>query len=117
MEPSVGNTMRMVRLLVILLVAPFAALPQYNPRGVSGVVTDKRGNALPGSAVLLENSVNQSVVSFITGKDGGYHFDGLRDDIDYTLKARYRKYWSERKTLSKFNAAKRAKINLMIPID
>ena len=117
MYSKLSGLTKIVRLLVVLLVAGLAALPQYSPRAVSGVVTDKRGNALPGSAVQLENPVNQSVVSYITGKDGVYHFDGLRDDIDYTVRAKYRKYWSERKTLSKFKSAKHLKVNLVIPIE
>lgn len=108
---------RIVRLLVILLVAGLPAPPQYSVRGVSGVVTDKRGNALPGAAVQLENPVSLSVVSYITGKDGAYHFDGLRDDVDYTLRAKYRKYWSERKTLSKFKSSQHLRIDLVIPIE
>jgi len=108
---------RVVRFSLILLLAGLPSLPQVEVRGVSGVVTDKRGNALPGAAVELENTNDLSVMSYITGKDGGYHFAGLRDDIDYTLKAKYRKYWSQRKTLSKFNSSKHLKIELVIPIE
>ena len=108
---------RIVRLLVILLITGLPAPPQYSPRDVSGVVTDKRGNTLPGAAVQLENPINLAVVSYITGKDGAYHFDGLRDDVDYTLRAKYRKYWSERKTFSKFKSATHARIDLVIPIE
>lgn len=84
---------------------------------MTGLVTDKRGNTLPGAAVQLENTNNLSIMSYITGKDGCYHFSGLYDNIDYTLKAKYRKYWSKRKTLSKFDSSKHPEVDLVIPID
>jgi hypothetical protein len=86
-------------------------------RSVTGVVTDKRGNVLPGAAVQLENTATLLIMSYITGKDGRYHFRNVNDDIDYTLKAKYRKYWSERKTLSKFNSSKHPVVDLVIPIE
>lgn len=90
---------------------------QSGARTVTGVVTDKSGNTLPQAVVLLENTSNLTVRSYITAKDGQYHFDGVNDDVDFTLKARYRNYWSSKKTLSKFNSSKRPEINLVIPID
>ena len=108
---------RTVRLGVILFLILLPCLPQAALRGVTGVVTDKRGNALPGAAVQLENAATLSIVSYITGKDGRYHFNGLSDDIDYTLKAKYRNLWSERKTLSKFNSSKHPEVALVIPTE
>ena len=103
--------------ILLLLLIGFPSLPQFEVRTVSGVVTDKRGNALPGAAVQLENLNNLSIMSYITGKDGCYHFNGLLDDVDYALKAKYRSYWSGRKTLSKFNSSKNPRIELVIPIE
>lgn len=101
----------------MLLFAGSSRLPQEEVRSVTGVVTDKRGNALPGAAVQLENTVSLSVTSNITDKNGRYHFNRLADDIDFTLKARYRTYWSQRKKLSKFNSSKHPEIDLVIPIE
>lgn len=42
---------------------------------VSGVVTDKRGNALSSAAVQLENLNNLSIMFYITGIDGCYQFN------------------------------------------
>jgi hypothetical protein len=106
-----------VRLSVLLLLIGFPSLPQFEVREVTGVVTDERGNALPGAAVLLENLNNLSIMSYITGKDGCYYFNGLHDDIDYTLRAEYQNYCSERKTLSKFNSSKHPRIELVVPIE
>jgi hypothetical protein len=108
---------RAVVLIAITLLAWLPCEPQNSPRPVTGIVTDKRGNSLPGAVVQLENTRNLIVQSFITKQDGRYHFEGLNDDIDYTLRARYRNYWSEQKTLSKFNGSARPEVNLVIPIE
>ena len=106
-------------LIAITLLAwlPCESQSHDGPRPVTGIVTDKRGNSLPGAVVQLENTRNLTVQSFITKQDGRYHFEGLSDDIDYTLRARYRNYWSEPKTLSKFNGSARPEVNLVIPIE
>ena len=105
---------------LIAAIALLAWLPcdsQFTPRTVTGVVTDKRDNALPEAVVQVENTVSLTIRSYVTGKDGRYYFNGLNDDVDYTLKARYRNYWSEPKTLSKFNSSTHPEVNLMIPIE
>jgi|ERR1700678_2602518 hypothetical protein len=115
----------MVRLsaLLLLLWLPGAAQTKNQTRdlpdirAITGVVTDKRGNALPGAAVQLENSATLAIMSCITAKDGGYHFSNLDSDIDYTVKAKYRRYWSSRRKISKFNSSKHPEVNLMIPIE
>jgi hypothetical protein len=108
---------RAMRVSAILLVAWLPGLPQFEMRRVTGVVTDKRGNALSHATVQLEDTVTLSVRSYITGKDGHYHFGRLYDDVDYTLRAEYRNHWSARKTLSKFNSSKHPEVDLIIPID
>lgn len=101
--------------IALLTLVPGSA--QYHPREVTGLVTDKRGNALPGAAVQLENTANLAVRSYITGKDGRYHFAGLNDNVDFTLRAKYRRFWSPQKTLSKFNSSTHPEVDLVIPID
>jgi hypothetical protein len=105
----------LVSVMALLILAPCNA--QFKQRDVSGVVTDARGNALPSVSVELENTRDQTVRSYITGKDGRYHFNGLNDDIDYTLKAKYKNWWSKPKTLSKFDGSVHAEVDLVIPID
>lgn len=112
-----GMLGKAVLVVAMALLAQLPCQAQFNLRTVTGVVTDKRGNVLPGAVVQLEDSVTLSIRSYITGKDGRYHFSELNDDIDYTLKARYRKYWSETKTLSRFNSSTHPEVNLVIPID
>lgn len=104
-------------LVLLLLAVSLPCRPQSGIRDVAGVVTDKRGNTLPGVSVQLENTVTLSVMSYITGKDGSYHFNGLSDDVDYRLRAKYHKFWSAQKRVSKFNSSPHPRIDLLIPID
>ena len=107
----------LVRISVLLLLLWFPSPSEPAWRSVAGVVRDKAGNTLPQSVVLLENEADLSVRSYITGADGRYHFSEVSYEYDYTLKARYRKYWSKTKTLSCFNSAAHPEIDLMIPIE
>ena len=109
------NKAPFLALLLLGAIAPCWA--QSGIRGVTGIVTDKAGNSLPGTVVQLENTVTLSVISYITGKDGRYHFNGLSEDVNYGLRAKYRRYWSPKKTLSKFNSSRHPRIDLVIPID
>jgi hypothetical protein len=109
---------RTILISAMLLLLGVPGVPQlFNLRALNGVVTDKRGNTLPGAAVQLENANTLIVMSYITGKDGHYHFNQLHDDVDYTVKAKYRNYWSEQKTLSKFDSSKTPEIDLVVPIE
>jgi hypothetical protein len=59
---------QMHKFLVLLLLAiSVPCLPQTGIRNVTGIVTDKRGNTLPGAVVQLENTVTLTVMSCITG--------------------------------------------------
>jgi hypothetical protein len=105
----------LISTVALLVLAPCEG--QFKERDVSGVVTDARGNALPQVAVQLENTATLAVRSYITGKDGRFRFNGLNDDTDFTLRAKYRNYWSKTKTLSKLNEEIHPEVNLVIPID
>jgi hypothetical protein len=90
---------------------------QFKPRVLTGKVVDARGNALPGAVIQLEDTTTLVVRSYITQKDGLYHFTGLSDDVDYEVRAHYREHWSDRKTLSEFDSSAKPQIDLTIPID
>lgn len=86
-------------------------------RSVSGIVTDAAGNALPGTVVQCENTVNLNIQSYIARKDGGYTFRELNPDVEFVLKAHYKRWWSKPATLSKFNEEREAHIDLVIPVE
>jgi hypothetical protein len=99
------------------LLISFAVTSQFTTRTVTGAVTDKRGNPLGGAVVQVEDTITLMVRSYITDKDGQYHFTGLSNDVDFTLRARYRKYWSKPKTLSKFDSSAHPRIDFVIAIE
>jgi hypothetical protein len=104
------------RRALIVLALVTSAFGQ-DSREVTGVVTDSRGNPLPGAAVQIENSRTMEIASYLTKDDGKYYFHQLSRDIDYTLKAKYKRWWSKEKLLNKLNAAKEVTIDLTIPIE
>jgi hypothetical protein len=101
----------------LALLVSLPCTSDFMNRTVTGTVTDKRGNTLSGAVVQVENTINLTVRSYITDKNGEYHFTGLSEDVDYILRARYKTYWSKPKTLSKFDSSTHPKIDLIIPID
>ena len=106
---------RTVRLSALLLVGWLPGTSQFELRSVAGTVVDRKGNALQNADVRLENTLTFSVSTYITGKDGRFHFTRLRDDIDFTLKAHYRTLWSKPRTLSQFDSSKHREVELVIP--
>jgi hypothetical protein len=86
-------------------------------RSLTGEVTDKAGNALPGAVVQIENTKTLDVRSFITDKTGRYCFNELFDDVDYIVRAHYRTTWSRARTLSKFNSKENPQLTLVVPVD
>jgi Carboxypeptidase regulatory-like domain len=110
-------TKTIVRISTLFLLLWFPSPSEPAWRSVAGMVKDAAGNALPTSVVQLENEADLSVRSYITGVDGRYHFSEVSYDVDYTLKARYRKYWSKAKSLSQFNSAAHPEIDLIIPVE
>lgn len=109
------NTIIRVSALLVLVAPPWVS--QGGERSVSGVVMDQRGNVLPKAVVQIENTAFLTVKSYATGNDGRYHFLGLNSNIDYTLRAHYKRHWSKPKTLSKFSSSSHPAIDLAIPIE
>ncbi len=103
--------------LAISIVLLAIALAGGDSRSISGLVVDKRGNPLPGAIVQIDNSITKEVQSYIVQKDGRYLFRDLNPDVDFELHALYRGRVSKIWTLSKFNGAKNAKMDFVIPID
>ncbi len=104
--------------VALLIIASALSAPSAGRvRSVSGVVIDRRGNTLKGAAVQIENTASLQIASSLTRDDGRYFFHQLNPDIDYTLKAKYKRWWSKPKNLSKFDSKETAEINLEIPVE
>jgi len=100
-----------------LLAVCFTLSVGQRGRSVSGTVTDAAGNTLPGTVVQCENTVTLNVQSYIVRQDGGYIFNQLNPDVEFILKAHYKRWWSKPVTLSKFNEDHDPRINLVIPVE
>jgi hypothetical protein len=64
--------------------------------------------------VQLENCATLEVRSYITQKDGQYHFSGLKYDVEYQVWAKRGDRHSPRKTVSQFNEKPSVSIDLML---
>jgi hypothetical protein len=83
-------------------------------RSVQGVVTDNQENPIDGAVVQLKDTRSLQIRSFITRKNGTFHFHGLSRDIDYELRADHQGASSDSRRLSAFDSRSQAVINLKI---
>jgi hypothetical protein len=83
-------------------------------RTVTGVVTDKSENPLPGSVVFLRNVRTSAVSSRFADKDGVYRFSGLDPNADYEVHAELDGNKSAVKTMSALDNRKEMNLNLKI---
>ncbi len=102
---------------VLLLIGLAAAQgKQQNASGrlLTGRVLDHEDSPLVSSVVYLTNTRTRAVKTYIVGKDGGYRFPALSQNIDYEVYAQYKGHKSDTKTLSQFDSRPNANINLKI---
>jgi hypothetical protein len=83
-------------------------------RSVEGIVSNPKGEPVADAVVLLKDSKTLQVRSFITLKDGSYHFYGLTPDVSYDVRADLGKESSGTKTVSSFNDKKKITLNLKL---
>ena len=81
-------------------------------RTVSGQVTDKSEDPVPGSVVFLKNLRTSSVSSRFADKDGNYKFSGLDPNADYELHAEMGEMQSSVKTMFSLDSRKEMTLNL-----
>lgn len=83
---------------------------------MEGVVSNSSGSPAHGAVVQLKDTKSLQIRSFITQKDGAYHFFGLSKDVDYELKAEHPPTGSSSstKTLTVFDGREKAVINLKL---
>ena len=85
-----------------------------NVRSLHGQVGDGDENPLEKAVVYLKNKRSLQIRTFITGKDGNYHFHGLSPNVDYEVRAEYNGVPSNTRTLSSFDSRKAVYLNLKI---
>jgi len=103
----------------VLFLVPAAFTPvvhaqNFGVRQLNGKVLNGNDAPLPGAIVYVQNSRNNDIKSYISEKDGAYHFANLSADTDYTLWAAYQGKKSSTKTLSSFDTRKQVYVDLKI---
>jgi hypothetical protein len=83
-------------------------------RSLQGLVTLPDESPAEGAVVKLKNLKTLQVRSYITQKDGKYHFQNLSTNIDYEVTADFREFASSTRTLSVFDSRFEAIINLKL---
>jgi hypothetical protein len=77
-------------------------------------VRDSNGAAVPGATVLLKDTKTLQIRSYITQSDGTYHFFGLSNDINYSVRAQHNDMTSPSKLVSVFDSHKFIKVDLKL---
>jgi hypothetical protein len=102
---------------VLLLIGLAAAQgKQQNASGrlLTGRVLDHDDSPVASSVVYLTNTRTRAVKTYIVGKDGGYRFPALSQNIDYEVYAQFNGRKSDTKTVSQFDSRPNVNINLKL---
>lgn len=108
---------RFAALLLILFLAAFAfAQKSKGPieKSITGVVSDAKGDPIPGAVVQLKNMKTLQIRSFIARDKGAYIFQGLAADVDWEVKAMSDGKFSKARTVSTFDNHTAVTVNLQI---
>ena len=112
--PTVKRRLLQEALPLLLVLAAFTcfAVAQQS-RLLYGTVKDGV-EPVRGAVVQLENLQTLEVRSYVTQRDGAYHFTGLNPDTDYQVWARRDDKESSKKMVSKFDSAAKVKVDLAL---
>ena len=72
-------------------------------RYLHGTVTDETNQPVAGALVTLHNAKTNDKLTFITKKDGRYHFEDLSFNVDYSVQARFKKEMSSERKISQYD--------------
>jgi len=73
-------------------------------RYLHGTVTDDTNQPVAGALVTLFNSKTNDKLTFITKRDGRYHFEDLSFNVDYNVQARYKNETSTQRKISQYDS-------------
>ncbi len=73
-------------------------------RYLHGTVTDGTNQPVAGALVTLTDDKAHDKLTFITKKDGRYHFEDLSFSSDYAVQARYKKEASTERKISQYDS-------------
>jgi hypothetical protein len=84
-------------------------------RSIEGIVTvEDSDQPVEGAIVQLKDLKSLQVRSFVTKKDGRYHFFGLSINNDYEVKGEHQGAVSKTRMLSVYDARKKAIMDLKL---
>jgi hypothetical protein len=83
-------------------------------RIIHGEVMDLSDAPLEKSVVYLKNVRTLRIITFITGKDGSFHFNGLNNNVDYEIRAEHDNALSSTRTISSLDGRKDIQVNLKV---
>jgi hypothetical protein len=101
-------------MLACVLAAAALVYAQEGKRSIHGTVTYRGGEPAAEAAVELENGSTRQVVSQRTDARGRYHFAGLDPDLEYSVSATKKGYWSKRHSVSKFSSKNEMTVDLTL---
>ena len=85
-------------------------------RTIVGRVADGADNPLADAVVYLTNTKTADIRTYITDKEGAFHFSALAQNVDYHVYAKLKDRKSDVKTLSQFDNRPQVVMNLRIDV-
>ncbi len=107
-------TIRFAIIVALVLCFATALAAQSQSRSLSGKVLDSSDRGIPKAIVYLKNTKTLVIKTYIADQDGGFHFPGLSQNLDYELYAESDGKRSDTKTVSSFDTRNKLQINLRI---
>jgi hypothetical protein len=104
----------LLAMVALVLVAPRAVAQDFGVKQLEGKVLSGQDAPVGGAIVYLQNSRNNDIKSYISDKDGTYHFADISADTDYTVWAAFQGKKSPTKTVSAFDSRKKVFLDLHI---
>lgn len=110
-QNSAASTSRGLDALVFCLLIGSLASPVLARQGraqlrtVHGIVITGSGAPINGAIIYLKNMKTLTVRTYISSRNGRYHFSGLNPNVDYQIHAEHRNSTSAMHTISSFDSS------------
>lgn len=102
----------LLAIVALVLVAPRASAQDFGVKQLQGKVFTAQDSPIGGAIVYLQNSRNNDIKSYISDKDGAFHFADISADTDYTVWAAFQGKKTPTKTVSAFDSRKKVFLDL-----
>jgi hypothetical protein len=86
-------------------------------RNLTGQVFNQKDDLVADAVVYLKDPRTNAIRTYITAKDGAYHFSGLSQNQDYEVYAQVGKVRSNTRTLSSFDSRANPNLNLKVDVE